>query len=72
MNYFTLFHGHHGYQMVALLSKTVAINDQKDLQEVLDAPWYAEISVVNTKSSAEISFTNCSDYLSEVTENTHA
>lgn len=60
-----------GYQMVELLSEPVAINDQKDFQRVLDAPWYAEISVVDTKSSTGTSFINCSDYLSDVTEKTH-
>jgi len=60
------------YQMVELLSKAVPINEQKDLQGVLDAPWYAEISVVNTKSSENTSFANCSGYLSEVTKKTHA
>lgn len=56
--------------MVELLSETVSIENQKDLQRLLESPWYAEVDVVDTKNSKEASFAKCSDYLSEATGKT--
>ena len=58
--------------MEELLSEPIIIKDRKDFQRVLKAPWYAEITVLETKSSEETLLGNCKNYLSEATEKTQA
>lgn len=60
-----------GYKMEVLLSEPIIIRDRNDLQKALSAPWYAEMTVLGTKSSKEILLKNCKSYLSLATEKTH-
>lgn len=60
-----------GYRMEELLSNPIIIRDHNDLQRALSAPWYAEVTVLGTKTSEETLLKNCRSYLSLATEKTH-
>lgn len=51
-----------GYTMGELLSDPFIIKDRKDIQRAINAPWYAEITIL--ENSKEILLGNCKNYLS--------
>lgn len=58
-----------GFVLPDLLASNIKLTGNNDLGRLIDAPWYTEISVSNTKTGESV-FASCSDYFEKVLETT--
>ncbi|NMH66250.1 hypothetical protein [Shewanella salipaludis] len=58
-----------GFIMPALLASPVELHNLEDLQQLIAAPWYAELKVSQTKVGESV-FSSCRDYFERVDDAT--